>query len=119
MGNVRFGNPRAVRLELPDWLLPRFEPEFGPDLDDEVAALNREAPLDLRVNTLKADRATAIPRLFRLGSIRSDGRCAVDHPAGGRHQPRGQGDADVDQLNGSSRAYRTRAGKYAGKHLDT
>ncbi|AHJ69059.1 RsmB/NOP family class I SAM-dependent RNA methyltransferase [Granulibacter bethesdensis] len=51
--------PDAVRLELPDWILPRFVDRFGPALAAELAEMESEAPLDLRVNLLKSDRDTA------------------------------------------------------------
>ncbi len=44
--------PDAVRLEVPDWLLPRIEAV-------ELHALLEPAPLDLRVNLLKATREEA------------------------------------------------------------
>ena len=51
--------PRAVACDLPDWLEPYLAAVYGRRLEDEMAALNAPAPLDLRVNTLKADRETA------------------------------------------------------------
>ena len=51
--------PRAVACDLPDWLEPHLAAVYGRHLEDEMAALNAPAPLDLRVNTLKADRETA------------------------------------------------------------
>jgi len=51
--------PQWVRGEQPQWLLARLAESFGDDLERELAALLREAPLDLRVNTLKTDRETA------------------------------------------------------------
>ena len=51
--------PQAVRLEVPDWLFPHFAERFGPSLEREARALLAEAPLDLRVNTLKATRDEA------------------------------------------------------------
>ncbi|MCE2563986.1 RsmB/NOP family class I SAM-dependent RNA methyltransferase [Komagataeibacter sp. FNDCF1] len=51
--------PRAVRLEVPDWLLPRLERTFGDGLEAELAAMEGEATLDLRVNLLRSDRAGA------------------------------------------------------------
>ncbi len=48
--------PRAVANHLPDWLLPHLAAVYGRRLEDEMAALNMPAPLDLRVNTLKTDR---------------------------------------------------------------
>ncbi len=50
--------PRAVANNLPNWLEPYFERAFGNDLEREMAALNASAPIDLRVNLLKADRQT-------------------------------------------------------------
>ncbi|MBV9250140.1 MAG: RsmB/NOP family class I SAM-dependent RNA methyltransferase [Acetobacteraceae bacterium] len=51
--------PQAVRLEVPDWLLPRLAARFGPALETEMYALMQPAPLDLRVNLLKATRNDA------------------------------------------------------------
>jgi len=51
--------PRAVANDLPEWLEPYLEGVFGRGLEREMAALNTPAPTDLRVNLLKADRATA------------------------------------------------------------
>ncbi|MSO72060.1 MAG: RsmB/NOP family class I SAM-dependent RNA methyltransferase [Rhodospirillaceae bacterium] len=48
--------PREVRLECPWWLLEKFDAAFGAEADLELAALDSEAALDLRVNTLKASR---------------------------------------------------------------
>jgi len=51
--------PRAVANDLPGWLEPYLERVFGKGLEREMNALNGPAPTDLRVNLLKADRATA------------------------------------------------------------
>ncbi len=48
--------PRAVANHLPDWLEPYLAAVYGRHLEDEMAALNMPAPLDLRVNRLKTDR---------------------------------------------------------------
>jgi 16S rRNA (cytosine967-C5)-methyltransferase len=48
--------PEAVRLELPEWLYERLQARFGDHLPALAEALNRPAPLDLRVNTLKMAR---------------------------------------------------------------
>jgi 16S rRNA (cytosine967-C5)-methyltransferase len=48
--------PRAVANDLPGWLAPFLERTFGKALEREMAALNNSAPIDLRVNTLKAGR---------------------------------------------------------------
>jgi 16S rRNA (cytosine967-C5)-methyltransferase len=51
--------PRAVANDNPDWLEPFLAKLYGKQLETEMAALNASAPLDLRVNPLKADRDTA------------------------------------------------------------
>ncbi len=51
--------PVGVRLEAPEWVVPLLAARFGASLDDEMAAMERPAPVDLRVNLLKTDRATA------------------------------------------------------------
>lgn len=59
--------PEAVRLELPDWILPHLRARFGAGLEAELAGMEGEAPLDLRVNLLKGDRAAAQLALAREG----------------------------------------------------
>jgi len=51
--------PRAVACGVPDWLEPPLAALYGRRLDDELAALNQPAPVDLRVNILKGDREQA------------------------------------------------------------
>ena len=51
--------PRAVANDLPEWLAPYLERVFGNGLEREMAALNAAAPIDLRVNLLKANRESA------------------------------------------------------------
>jgi 16S rRNA (cytosine967-C5)-methyltransferase len=48
--------PDAVRMEMPDWVLPLLSERFD---TAELAALLQPAPLDLRVNLLKATREEA------------------------------------------------------------
>ncbi len=59
--------PDGPRLNLPDWVLPAFAARFGPALEQEAAALEAEAPLDLRVNLLKSDRDAAATLLAGEG----------------------------------------------------
>lgn len=49
--------PRAQRESLPDWLDALGSEELGERWDTELAALNRRAPVFLRVNTLHASVA--------------------------------------------------------------
>jgi 16S rRNA (cytosine967-C5)-methyltransferase len=55
--------PLAVRLEVPDWVLPHLQTRFGDALEAEMAAMGEPAPLDLRVNILKGSRDEAIAAL--------------------------------------------------------
>lgn len=43
-------------LNLPDWLLPHMQESFGDAWQDEVAALNERAPVDLRTNAARTHR---------------------------------------------------------------
>ncbi len=62
------GAPDPVRGDYPDWLAPSFASAFGADAAEEGRALAGRAPLDLRVNTLKADRGKALRALAHLGA---------------------------------------------------
>jgi 16S rRNA (cytosine967-C5)-methyltransferase len=60
--------PASVRGDYPDWLEAPFARVFGDGRDEELAALARRAPVDLRANTLKADRARVLKALAPLGA---------------------------------------------------
>jgi 16S rRNA (cytosine967-C5)-methyltransferase len=62
------GAPPHVRGDYPDWLDANFAASFGAERAEEGAALASRAPLDLRVNTLKADRAQAADELAEYGA---------------------------------------------------
>lgn len=55
--------PEAVRLEVPEWAEQKLRDRFGKRFVAEVAAMLHPAALDLRVNTLKTDRDTALREL--------------------------------------------------------
>ena len=56
--------PPAIRLDLPDWLYETLKTQFDTqELESLVIGLNQSAPLDLRVNLLKADRELVLARL--------------------------------------------------------
>ena len=59
--------PSAVRHHFPEWLMPRLETVFGDQLPDAMAALNEEASVDLRVNTLKSSRDEVLKTLQDAG----------------------------------------------------
>lgn len=68
--------PEAARLELPAWILPRLTEALGDDWRRVVAVLNTEAPLDLRVNALKAEREAARAALAEDGIATEPGPLA-------------------------------------------
>ncbi|WP_432284729.1 RsmB/NOP family class I SAM-dependent RNA methyltransferase [Aminobacter sp. BA135] len=55
--------PDAVRADCPDWCAPLLERAFGAEWVAEGAALAARPPLDIRANTLKADRDRVIAEL--------------------------------------------------------
>jgi 16S rRNA (cytosine967-C5)-methyltransferase len=59
--------PPHVSGNYPEWLGPHLAASLGKELARETAALNGEATLDLRVNTLKGDRGKARIALQRAG----------------------------------------------------
>lgn len=58
--------PAHVRGDYPDWLAERLEAAFGDAAAEEGRALAERAPVDLRVNILKASREDALRRLAHL-----------------------------------------------------
>jgi 16S rRNA (cytosine967-C5)-methyltransferase len=58
--------PPHIEGDFPDWLQSEFERAFGVRAAEEGATLARRAPVDLRVNTLKADRDKVLKALRRF-----------------------------------------------------
>ncbi|CCG07694.1 RsmB/NOP family class I SAM-dependent RNA methyltransferase [Pararhodospirillum photometricum] len=61
------GMRASVRYEVPVWIPERLAPALGEALHAELEALLAEAPVDLRVNTLKATRDAAVRALADEG----------------------------------------------------
>jgi 16S rRNA (cytosine967-C5)-methyltransferase len=60
--------PLRIRTNLPDWIVEALAKRFAPDeLAQLAAALNYPAPLDLRVNPLKASREQVLAALEEAG----------------------------------------------------
>ena len=57
---------RMFEGDYPDWLDPHFARVFGDERAAEGAALASRAPLDMRVNTLVAEREEVLPKLAHL-----------------------------------------------------
>jgi 16S rRNA (cytosine967-C5)-methyltransferase len=60
--------PAPVAGDYPEWLDRYLAKVFGEDRAAEAAAMASRAPLDLRVNTLKAKREKALASLKHLGA---------------------------------------------------
>ena len=58
--------PAFIRGDYPEWLDPQFQQAFGAQAAEEGAALATRAPVDLRVNTLKATRDKVLHALRRF-----------------------------------------------------
>ncbi len=76
--------PGWVAADVPEWLFSDFEASFGAAAIAEGAALANRAPIDLRVNTLKADRARVLKALERYHPA-----ATPFSPSGVRIQPPG------------------------------
>jgi len=72
--------PRAVRASIPDWLDERLA--AYPDVDALLDALNQTAPLDLRVNPLKAERDAVLAELRSGPAARFDPQPMAHSPWG-------------------------------------
>ncbi len=59
----------GLLADVPAWIVPLLRPVFGERISAEVAALSERAPVDLRVNTLKATREQVLAELARLDPI--------------------------------------------------
>ena len=67
----------AAQLDLPDWLYERLVAQWGEaDVAALARALNQPAPLDLRVNELKASRPAVLERLKADGIAAQPGAYA-------------------------------------------
>ncbi len=81
--------PAHIAGDFPEWLSSSFERAFGDRAAAEGAALAQRAPIDLRANTLKADREKLLKALSHFGAV-----ATPIAPAGVRiPPPEGQGKA--------------------------
>ena len=78
--------PLAVRESLPDWLEQRLA--VLDDANNLVEALNQPAPLDIRINPLKSDRADMLKQLREGPGLRYDPAPTPYSPWGIRLQGR-------------------------------
>lgn len=84
------GAPPYIAGDYPEWLEPQFKETFGEERAEEGAALSARAPLDLRVNTLKATRdkvRDALSYLEPQETRWSQAGLRIPLDAQGRHPP--------------------------------
>ena len=60
--------PLHVQADIPEWAVSSFERNFGGNWLNEAKALTLRPTLDLRANTLKADRDKVVKALERAGA---------------------------------------------------
>lgn len=60
--------PGWARADVPEWLFAEFTRAFGDRAEAEGAGLAERAPIDIRVNTLKADRPRVLKALAKYGA---------------------------------------------------
>lgn len=78
------GAPAHIRGDYPEWLDASFARAFADARGEEGAALAAPAPLDLRANTLKADRAKLIAALGESPRLKEPPQPTPYAPAGVR-----------------------------------
>lgn len=59
--------PQEERWNLPDWLVQRFTEQLGEKAAEAASALEKRAPVTIRVNTLKTDASKAVLMLEEAG----------------------------------------------------
>jgi 16S rRNA (cytosine967-C5)-methyltransferase len=62
------GAPAHIAGDYPEWLDPHLKAMFGDERVAEATAMASRAPLDLRVNTLKAKREKVLASIAHLGA---------------------------------------------------
>jgi 16S rRNA (cytosine967-C5)-methyltransferase len=67
--------PAHVAADVPEWLMPSLDRAFGDDTVAEARAFADRAPLDLRVNALKADRDAAAAEVAHLSPTPTPWSC--------------------------------------------
>ena len=71
----------AIRADVPDWSVDELRASYGDEWEAEAAGLAGRPPLDLRINTLKADRDAVLAELSPFGAE------ALEHVANGVRIP--------------------------------
>ncbi|MEM1315296.1 MAG: RsmB/NOP family class I SAM-dependent RNA methyltransferase [Pseudomonadota bacterium] len=70
---LREAAPEAVRLDLPDWILPLWRRSLGEAVEPVAAALTERAPVDLRVALARTTPQKAAAQLAEEGILTAPG----------------------------------------------
>jgi 16S rRNA (cytosine967-C5)-methyltransferase len=88
--------PPHIAGDFPEWLTPSLARAFGDHAVDEGRALAERAPIDLRVNTLKATREKVLKALHHFGAVPtpySPVGVRIPAPEGGKRAPHVESEA--------------------------
>ena len=66
------GAPDWVKADVPEWIWPAFENNFGEEAVAEGQALTQRPPLDLRINAIKSHPARELEKLEGQGATPCD-----------------------------------------------
>jgi len=66
------GAPDWVKADVPEWIWPAFENNFGEEAVAEGQALTKRPPLDLRINAIKSHPARELGKLEDKGAVPCD-----------------------------------------------
>lgn len=58
--------PLHAELNMPEWVMPKLQKTFGDDVKEACTALNTQAPLDIRANTLNIKRDYLQKKLAKI-----------------------------------------------------
>ncbi|PHR57970.1 MAG: MFS transporter [Robiginitomaculum sp.] len=64
--------PEWIQADIPEWVWPSFENNYGEDAIAEGQSMLRRPPLDLRVNLLKTNREDAMKELAEFNPVACD-----------------------------------------------
>ena len=93
--------PEHVRADFPEWAVPLLKQSLGAFWRDEGRAMAGRPALDLRVNTLKSDRARVLKSLERVGAVPAEiSPVGVRMPSGERDSRTPNVQSDEGYLKG-------------------
>ncbi len=68
LASKQVGDNEQISANVPEWLWPHFQENFGEDALAVGCSLSERAPIDMRVNTLKSTQDKVLKRLSHLNA---------------------------------------------------